>query len=57
MSDIPNELPPRDDDLLHERRVVQAELKMQNEELRRAQVAIEESRGRYGDLYEFAPID
>jgi PAS domain-containing protein len=29
---------------------------MQNEELRRAQVAIEESRDRYVDLYEFAPI-
>ena len=29
---------------------------MQNEELRRAQVTIEESRDRYVDLYEFAPI-
>ena len=40
----------------HERRVLQTELEMQNEELRRAQISIEESRDRYVDLYEFAPI-
>jgi PAS domain S-box-containing protein len=44
------------DEVLHERHVLQTELEMQNEELRRAQVALEESRDRYVDLYEFAPI-
>lgn len=40
----------------HDRRVLQTELEMQNEELRRVQVELEETRDRYIDLYEFAPI-
>lgn len=44
------------ENMLHERRVLQIELAMQNEELRRAHIALEESRDRYLDLFELAPI-
>jgi two-component system cell cycle sensor histidine kinase/response regulator CckA len=47
---------PRGAQLVHELLVHQAELEMQNEALREAQVVVTESEHRYRDLFENAPI-
>jgi len=42
--------------VLHELRVHQIELELQNEELRRTQVELDAAKERYFDLYDLAPI-
>jgi PAS domain S-box-containing protein len=42
--------------LLHELRVHQIELEMQNDDLRRAQAELDAARARYFDLYDLAPV-
>jgi PAS domain S-box-containing protein len=42
--------------LVHELRVHQIELEMQNDELRLAQLALEQARDKYLDLYDYAPV-
>ncbi len=42
--------------LVHELRVHQIELEMQNEDLRQSQMKLEELKDKYLDLYDFAPV-
>jgi PAS domain S-box-containing protein len=44
------------EELIHELQVHQIELETQAEELRKAHLALEESRDKFLDLYEFAPV-
>jgi len=44
------------EELIHELRVHQIELEMQNEELRRSHLVLEETKDKYVDLYDFAPV-
>ena len=48
--------PESTESLLHELRVHQIELEMQNEELRRTHEELVASHARYFDLYELAPM-
>ncbi len=45
-----------DKELVHELQVHEIELELQNEELRNSQLKLEESRSKYWELYDFAPI-
>lgn len=42
--------------LIHDLQMHQVELEMQNEDLRLSQIQLEESRSKYADLYDFAPV-
>jgi len=42
--------------LIEELRIHQIQLEMQNDEIRKAQQVVEESRAKYSNLYDFAPV-
>lgn len=55
--DLLRHLPQYEEErLIHELQVHQVELEMQNVELRQTQLELEESRNRYRELYDFAPV-
>ncbi len=52
----PNLAGKSEEEIVHELQVHQIELEMQAEELRRTHLELEESRDKYLDLYEYAPL-
>ena len=53
---VPELTPEEAQLLIHELRVHQIELEMQNDELRRTQIELDLLRARYFDLYDLAPV-
>ena len=59
LSDVADSASPALEDvaaIVHELRVHQIELEMQNQELRRAQLELEASRKKYFELFDLAPV-
>ena len=59
LSDVPDSASPPLEDvaaIVHELHVHQIELEMQNQELRRAQLALEASHKKYFELFDLAPV-
>jgi len=54
--DLSNISPEEMQDMIHDLTVHQIELEMQNEEMVRLQVELNESRTRYFDIYDMAPV-
>ncbi len=53
---VSRRFPPDDDPVLHELRVHQAELTLQNDELRRVEAELDTSIESYRELFELAPV-
>jgi PAS domain S-box-containing protein len=56
LENVEGPLPEEGRRMLHELRVHQIELEMQNEELRRAEAELDAARARYFELYDLAPV-
>ena len=52
-SDLKEETP---ETIIHELHVYQTELEIQNQELKRIQLELEQSKDKYRDLYDFSPV-
>ena len=56
-SDVPSELREQTpEEIIHELRVHQIELEIQNDEIKRVQLELEASRDEFQDLYDFSPV-